>query len=381
MSSITYESNFTSLSSVSLDNSPIQQQQQQQHTDVNLPCTHITSSLTNDIVSIPQNTEEDPVNIVVPHILTVPDNHGALSQEEHTQNEQEEEEPVYVVFDVSSIPDKDSIPDVTNTDKPTIPDTDTDTDTNTNTNTPLMPTLAAIDDVDVNSCYKWYAKIKEVVSEIDVLNLSIDIRLNELKTTYASLIKSNHKKIFLFCLDSFYFQYRVLHMEQDNLTRLFLTTKNQIYGDYFKLYGIMTMQLKDLFHVDTKVLNINVNKYTMYDDLDTLAEYTPAMVNDLFVEIDRVLQILYTHYKTQKIIRDAHLAETHIGFTITSFLNTIEHENDMIHRKWLLYRNFLENFCNSQYEYLIKLRARYELLVNEIRNEVLHECDDKSNII
>ena len=35
-------------------------------------------------------------------------------------------------------------------------------------------------------------------------------KLATLKTIYNDLIKSNNKKIFLFCLDSFYFQYKLL---------------------------------------------------------------------------------------------------------------------------------------------------------------------------
>lgn len=318
LSSITYKSNITSLSSVSLESSSPNGQPQ------------------NDVIYT-----SETLNIHMNDLII---------------KEKETHDETFIFNEVLTI-----------------------TDETVYTNESASPFVNNVHVNRTNSFYEWYAKIRQIINDIDLLNVSIDKRMNELKTTYSSLIQSNHKKIFLFCLDSFYFQYRVLHMEQDNLRRLFLTTKNQIYGDYFKLYGIMSMQLKDIFHVDIASLNMDVNKYTVYDDLDTLAEYTPAMVNDLFVEIDRVLQILSTHYKTQQMVRDAHLAETHIGFTITNFLNTLEYENDMIHRQWLLYRNFLENFCDSQYEYLIKLRARYKLLVNEIRNEVLHEYDDKSN--
>ena len=43
--------------------------------------------------------------------------------------------------------------------------------------------------------------------------------LEKLKQTHNTLIKENNKRIFIFCLDSFYFQYRILHQEMEDLSK------------------------------------------------------------------------------------------------------------------------------------------------------------------
>lgn len=393
LSSITYESNFTSivssLSSVFLDSpntpnfykqpppTPVESTYVDDQQEQPSACTHfVVETPTEEPPKEEPPTEEPPTDSCV---AVEPLTHETPSVDETPTVEPPSTDDMDLAPVTEEKPPPVEFPDsISVVEEKTPPLVITDSMSIAQEKTPPT-TTTSIHDIDINtmnSSHQWYANITSVIHEIDRLNIIIDKRLVELKNKYASLIQSNHKKIFLFCLDSFYFQYRVLHMEQENLTRLFLTTKNRIYGDYFKLYGLMSMQLKDIFHVNISSLNMDVDKFVKYDDLETLVEYTPSMVNDLFMEINRVLQILHTHYKTQQIIRDAHLANTRDGFTITSFVDTLEYENDMIHRQWLLYRNFLENFCDSQYEYLIKLRARYELVVTEIGNEVLRERDD-----
>jgi hypothetical protein len=74
------------------------------------------------------------------------------------------------------------------------------------------------------------ARTKSVVAEI----------LNQLKTVYNDLLKSNSKKIFLFCLDSFYFQYKTFAMEMDNIDKFRSLLNNRMYCDYYKLYNIIS---------------------------------------------------------------------------------------------------------------------------------------------
>ena len=72
---------------------------------------------------------------------------------------------------------------------------------------------------------KEIAKIKSIVSD----------KLSQLKLQYNELVKSNSKKIFLFCLDSFYFQYKTFAMELEHIDRFRSLMNNRMYCDYYKL--------------------------------------------------------------------------------------------------------------------------------------------------
>ena len=49
--------------------------------------------------------------------------------------------------------------------------------------------------------------------EISKIRTVLAEKITQLKNVYNELIKTNNKKIFMFCLDSFYFQYKTFAME------------------------------------------------------------------------------------------------------------------------------------------------------------------------
>ena len=51
------------------------------------------------------------------------------------------------------------------------------------------------------------------IKDIENKKEKIVENLSQLKTQYSELIKTNTKKIFLFCLDSFFYQYKIYSAE------------------------------------------------------------------------------------------------------------------------------------------------------------------------
>ena len=88
-----------------------------------------------------------------------------------------------------------------------------------------------------------------VKSVFDILQL----RINKLKMFYSEFIKNNKNKLFVFGLDSFHFQSKLIDVEYDDMKRLFLAINNRMYCEYFKLYKITTEYIYE---------NINDKKIT-----------------------------------------------------------------------------------------------------------------------
>ena len=61
---------------------------------------------------------------------------------------------------------------------------------------------------------------------IKIYNLTIEknndiaLKLAKLKEKYNDLTKNNTNKVFLFCLNSLYFQYKILNFELENFNKL-----------------------------------------------------------------------------------------------------------------------------------------------------------------
>jgi hypothetical protein len=105
--------------------------------------------------------------------------------------------------------------------------------------------------------------------EIAKTKASVADNLNQLKGVYNDLLKSNSKKIFLFCLDSFYFQYKSFAMEMDNIDKFRLLLNNRMYCDYYKLYNIIVNHVKEN-KGDIDVEQIEFKSYSL-----TISNNTP----------------------------------------------------------------------------------------------------------
>ena len=91
----------------------------------------------------------------------------------------------------------------------------------------------------------------QVISIFDILQ----IRIDKLKSLYSDFIKSNRDNLFIFGLDSFHFQSKILDIEYDDMKRLFLAINNRIYCEYFKLYNIIVAYVCETIK-DKKVLEM-----------------------------------------------------------------------------------------------------------------------------
>ena len=64
-------------------------------------------------------------------------------------------------------------------------------------------------------------------------------RIDKLKILYSEFIQNNKNQIFVFGLDSFHFQSKLIDIEYDDTKRLFMAIGNRMYCEYFKLNKII----------------------------------------------------------------------------------------------------------------------------------------------
>jgi len=195
-------------------------------------------------------------------------------------------------------------------------------------------------------------------------------KIKNLKELYSKLVKQNHTKRFLFCLDSLYFQYKTFSMELDNIQRYIVMINNRIYGDYYKLYHLIlsetSLQDNDLdrFVLDSK-------QYTPYKDLEPFHEYETSEISGIHKKILHILNYLHIHFFKKEQSIDTYRESTTTGMSIDNFMQTLFYENTMNKEQLKLYVNYLTFFHKSQYKYLMKLFTRIQSFENEIDNEII----------
>jgi len=223
---------------------------------------------------------------------------------------------------------------------------------------------------DIEKLKSEFQGILQTYHEIIKKRKTLAVKLAELKTTYQDLVKHNTKKIFLFCLDSFYFQYKTLILEMDHLSRSVASINNRMYGDYYKLYHIILVQLSESNH-DLRTIETDHNKYTPYKDLEPFHEYKMSDIISIHADILKLMNYLYTHFikKSQTIVDYSNTARG--GISITSFLHTLEYENTLVREQIGLYTSYIGFFHASQKKYLSKLFSKVQEFYTEIEDDIL----------
>ena len=219
-----------------------------------------------------------------------------------------------------------------------------------------------------------FMEIMNVTNDIVDTRIIISDKLSRLKKLYNDLIKTNNKKIFLFCLDSFYFQYRILSTEMEHINRFISLINNRMYGDYYKLYNIVLVQLREK-NIGGHYSELSNKKFPVYKDVDPYVEYSTENIIDIHYEILKIINDLHNTYLGKENKIQDYIQSSQVGISITNFINTLEYENSMLREQIGLYNNYVLYFHQLQKTYLMKLNTRMTIFQKEIEQDIL--CNKK----
>ena len=224
-----------------------------------------------------------------------------------------------------------------------------------------------------------FKNIISIKKEIGLTKNNVTAKLNELKLLHGELIKDNNKHIFLFCLDSFYYQYKIFAMEFEHIKKVRAILNNRMYCDYYKLHNIIIKFCKE--HIPEETLNVQT--FPVYKDLEPYQEYRIEDISLLHESILNLINTLYneTQSKTDTIL---HYNDNHkVGFSISNFLNTLTHENRIMQEQITLFINYISFFHISQKKQLKKLHVRIQDFYKEVDENInmnyTFSIDDISN--
>jgi len=220
--------------------------------------------------------------------------------------------------------------------------------------------------------------IEKLKNDFDnIVSLKIEIartkkqvgeKLQHLKDIYGELLKSNTKKIFLFCLDSFYFQYKTFAIEMDNIDRFRILMNNRMYCDYYKLYNIVSNTIKE--NSEIALAENEIKSFPAYKDLEPFQEYKIEDIKEIHENILLLINKLHLFSSSKKYNIDHYNEKHRIGFSISNFINTLEYENRLTNEQIELYINYLSFFHISQKKQIQRLFLRISEFHKEINDNI-----------
>ena len=226
-------------------------------------------------------------------------------------------------------------------------------------------------DIRINQLKLNFTHIIDVRTQVISIFDILQIRIDKLKSLYSDFIKTNRDNLFIFGLDSFHFQSKILDIEYDDMKRLFLAINNRIYCEYFKLYNIIVAYVCETIK-DKKVLemfSIN-NSFPVYKDLEPFKQYKFEVVQEIHENILLLLSSTNNYIINKEHELKLHQGKQEIGLNIDNFVNTFSYSVSTIRDKTLLFITYVEFFHKLHTKYLRRFATKVQAMYNQINNDI-----------
>ena len=222
---------------------------------------------------------------------------------------------------------------------------------------------------ELNKLQNNFQNLWLIKDEIIKIKQVISGKLTHLKNSYTELTKKNTKKMYLFCLDTFLFQYKTYSIEIENLDKQRILLNNRMYCDYYKLYNVIATYIKENIE-DLEAEQVEIRTFTQYKELEPFHEYNLDDIKAMHASILVFIRHLQTKFETNENTIHNYNAKNHVGFSISNYLNTLEFENLLLKQQLGLYLNYIAFFHISQQKQLKRLLSKLQEFDTEIDNNL-----------
>lgn len=220
-----------------------------------------------------------------------------------------------------------------------------------------------------------FTNLKKIKTELDVLLNTLKLKLTKLKDTYVDFVQNNKSNVFIFGLDSFYFQSKLLDDEYENLIASYKMILNRMYCEYYKLYKLIVNYIKE--HVsDSKIndiVNQNVNSIVIYKDLEPNKEYEFKQFDLINKELLSIIGLLHTKLSEKEKTLEEHEEKQKIGLNINNFVSSYSYEVAMFKNQIMLFENYLSFFYKLHFKYLQRFITKVQVFYTQINHDIIFD--------
>jgi len=198
----------------------------------------------------------------------------------------------------------------------------------------------------------------------------LQVRIDKLRQIYSEFIKNNKNEMFIFGLDSFRFQSKLIDIEYDDMVRLFLAINNRMYCEYFKLHKLIVEYILKITN-DKKVSEVvKMNSYPPYKDLEPFKEYKFELVLDIHENTLNLLSIIISILNNKENELVIHKTKQNIGLNIDNFITGFNFNINVMREKIVMFITYIEFFHKMHSKYLKRFSNKIQLMYTNINNDI-----------
>lgn len=198
----------------------------------------------------------------------------------------------------------------------------------------------------------------------------LQLRIDKLKLLYSEFIQNNKNQVFVFGLDSFHFQSKLIDIEYDDIKRLFMAIGNRMYCEYFKLNKITIEYILNNIKDKKTIEIIKINNYPIYKDLEPFKEYKFETLMEIHENILKMLTILVSELNNKENELTIHKTKQHIGLNIDNFVTTFNYNNNVMRERIIMFITYIEFFHKLHTKYLKRFSKKIQLIYTDISNDI-----------
>lgn len=222
-----------------------------------------------------------------------------------------------------------------------------------------------------------FNKIMEIRNNIQEIFDILHVKIMKLQNMHSELIQVCKTQLFIFGLDSFHFQNKIIDIEYEDMMRYFLAINNRMYCEYFKLYRIVVDYIKKNTK-DSKIMEVvKLNTFPPYKDLEPFKEYSVEVLAELHESLLTLLSSMISHIHNKEHELVMHESKQKIGINIDNFITTFHYSISLMNEKAMLFIKYIEFFHVLHTKYMQRFSNKIQLMYAHINNDIHFEGNVK----
>lgn len=217
-----------------------------------------------------------------------------------------------------------------------------------------------------------FIHIRISVDECKELRSTSNKTLQTLKTAYTEMVKHTSDSTFLFCVDSFYFQYKAFQYELENIERGVSFVNNRLYCDYYKLLNMVIKYYREARLPDSATRKFR--EHTLYKDLEPFREYEMHEIVMIHRTVLEIIENLFEYYLLKREEIANYYKDHQVGYCISNLINTLEFDNMFLQNKIKLFMDYLAFFQISHEKHLDHSKQKLRGFCDDVNNAVNDNC-------
>lgn len=216
-----------------------------------------------------------------------------------------------------------------------------------------------------------FNKIKDTrVHVVNVFSV-LEVKLTKLKNMTNDFIKSNHDVLFVFGLDSFKFQSKLIDFEYTDMQKYFYALNNRMYCEYYKLFKIVSEYVDKTIGTNKTFEMIKTNSvFPIYKDLEPYKQYNFETIEEVHKTIILLLGGIQEHIVFKETELENYKIKQDSGLNINNFVNTFLFNVTMIKQNLALFISYLDFFHNIHIKHFKRFAKKMKSMDDYLNEDI-----------